>query len=68
MYQAGLGVSGYEVDLFGRLRSLSDAAFQQYLASDEGRRAAQISLVAETAVAYLDSRGRPSAGRGVQAD
>lgn len=53
LYQAGLGVSGYEADLFGRLRSLSDAAFQQYLASDEGRRAAQISLVAETAVAYL---------------
>ena len=53
MYQAGLGVSGYEVDLFGRLRSLSDAAFQQYLASDEGRRAAQISLVAETVTAYL---------------
>jgi multidrug efflux system outer membrane protein len=46
-------VSGYEVDLFGRLRSLSDAAFQQYLASDEGRRAAQISLVAETVTAYL---------------
>jgi len=53
IYQAGLGMSGYEVDLFGRLRNLSDAAFQQYLASDEGRRAAQISLVAETAAAYL---------------
>jgi multidrug efflux system outer membrane protein len=53
LYEAGLGVSGYEVDLFGRLRSLSDASFQQYLASEEGRRAAQISLIAETAAAYL---------------
>lgn len=53
LYTANIGVSAYELDLFGRLRSQSDAAFQQYLASDEGRRAAQISLVAEIASAYL---------------
>jgi multidrug efflux system outer membrane protein len=35
------------------LRSQSDSAFEQYLASDEGRRSAQISLVAETVTAYL---------------
>ncbi|HVY33544.1 MAG TPA: efflux transporter outer membrane subunit [Caulobacteraceae bacterium] len=53
LYTANLAVSAYELDLFGRLRSQSEAAFQQYLASDEGRRAAQISLVAEIASAYL---------------
>jgi multidrug efflux system outer membrane protein len=52
-YQASLGVSSYELDLFGNQRSLTAAAFQQYLASDEGRRAAQISLVAEVANAWL---------------
>jgi multidrug efflux system outer membrane protein len=50
---ADVGVSNYEVDLFGRLRSLSKSAFETYLASDEGRRAAQLSLVAEVADAYL---------------
>lgn len=50
---ANIGLSAYELDLFGRLRSLSDAAFQQYLAGEEGRRAARLSLVAETANAYL---------------
>lgn len=53
LYTANLAVSAYELDLFGRLRSQSEAAFQQYLASDEGRRAAQISLVSEIASAYL---------------
>lgn len=52
-YEAGLGVSNYELDLFGRVRNLSAAAFQTYLASDEGRRAAQITLVGEVATAYL---------------
>ena len=52
-YEASLGVSSYEVDLFGRLRSLSSEAFEQYLASDEGRRSAEISLAAEVADAYL---------------
>ncbi|EYS97609.1 multidrug transporter [Cupriavidus sp. SK-4] len=51
-YQAALGVS-YELDLFGRLRSLSQAAVEQYLASDAARYSVQISLVADVATAYL---------------
>jgi multidrug efflux system outer membrane protein len=52
-YTAGLNITGYELDLFGRVRSLSDAALQQYLASEEARKAVQISLVAAVANAYL---------------
>jgi multidrug efflux system outer membrane protein len=52
-YTAGLNVTGYELDLFGRVRSLGDAALQQYFASEEARKAAQISLVAAVANAYL---------------
>nr|WP_133702168.1 efflux transporter outer membrane subunit [Roseateles toxinivorans] len=55
-YQAGLQISAYEVDLFGRLRSLSGAALERYLASVEGSRAAQISLVAQIASTYLSLR------------
>lgn len=52
-YTATLGVSAYELDLFGRVRNLTDAALQQYLATDDARRSAQISLVAEVANSYL---------------
>jgi multidrug efflux system outer membrane protein len=52
-YTAGLNVTGYELDLFGRVRSLGDAALQQYFASEEARKAAQISLVAAVASTYL---------------
>ncbi|MBV8501979.1 MAG: efflux transporter outer membrane subunit [Paucibacter sp.] len=52
-YQAGLQVSAYELDLLGRLRNASDAATAHYLASIEGTRAAQISLVAGVASTYL---------------
>jgi multidrug efflux system outer membrane protein len=52
-YTTGLNITGYELDLFGRVRSLSDAALQQYLATEEARKAAQISLVAALANAYL---------------
>jgi len=49
-----LGVSAaWEVDLFGGLRSSKDAAFEQYLASVQGRRAAQILLVSQVADQYL---------------
>ncbi|PKM04276.1 MAG: transporter [Gammaproteobacteria bacterium HGW-Gammaproteobacteria-6] len=43
----------FEVDLFGRLQNLSDAALESYLALDETRRSTQISLVAEVATAWL---------------
>ena len=52
-YTAGLNVTGYELDLFGRVRSLTDAALQQFFASEEARQAAQISLVATVANTYL---------------
>lgn len=48
-YGVNVGLNAFEIDLFGRVRSLSDAAFARYLASDQGRRAAQISLVGAVA-------------------
>jgi outer membrane protein, multidrug efflux system len=53
VYQAGVGVSAYEIDLFGRVRSLTHGALEQYLAQEEARRSAQLSLIAEVANAYL---------------
>ncbi|MFJ4156102.1 efflux transporter outer membrane subunit [Pseudomonas sp. NPDC089752] len=55
-YAATLGVSAYELDLFGRLRSLSDQALLTYLASDQARRSTQLSLVASVASVYLTWR------------
>jgi multidrug efflux system outer membrane protein len=52
-FEAGVGFTNYEVDLFGRIRSLSKAKFEAYLGSEESRRSIQISLVAEVASAYL---------------
>jgi outer membrane protein, multidrug efflux system len=52
-YNVGLGISSYELDLFGRVRSLKDQALEQYLATEQARRSVQISLVAEVAVNYL---------------
>ncbi|MBC7860674.1 MAG: efflux transporter outer membrane subunit, partial [Burkholderiaceae bacterium] len=52
-YSANLGAAAYELDFFGRVRSLSESALQQYLGTEEARRAQQISLVAEVAAAYL---------------
>ena len=53
LYSAGLLVTSYELDLYGRVRSLSDAALAQYLATEEARKAVQISLVASVASAHL---------------
>ena len=52
-YTVTLGFASYELDLFGRVKSLKDQALEQYLASEEARKSAQISLVAEVAYAYL---------------
>ncbi|WP_095082742.1 AdeC/AdeK/OprM family multidrug efflux complex outer membrane factor [Pseudomonas sp. Irchel s3h17] len=52
-YSATLGVSAYELDLFGRVRSLNEQALQAYFATEEARRSTQISLVASVANAYL---------------
>lgn len=52
-YNVGLGMSSYELDLFGRVRSLKDQALEQYFATGQARRSVQISLVAEVAANYL---------------
>ena len=52
-YDVGVGFTNYELDLFGRIRSLSHAALQQYFSSGESRRSVQLTLVAEVATAYL---------------
>jgi multidrug efflux system outer membrane protein len=51
-YSAGFPVS-WEIDLFGRIRREKEAAFAAYLATEEGRRAAVITLVADVASTYL---------------
>lgn len=51
-----VGISAFEIDLFGRARSLSDAAFARYLASDYGRQAAQISLISSISEAYFSEQ------------
>lgn len=55
-YAATLGISAYELDLFGRVRSLSDQALQTYLASEQARRSTRLSLVASVASVYLTWR------------
>jgi len=52
-YRVNLGVAAWEIDFFGRIRSLKDQALEAYLATDEARRSAQIALVAEVAGTYL---------------
>jgi multidrug efflux system outer membrane protein len=52
-YQASVGITAWELDFFGRIRSLRDQALEEYLAMEENRRGAHISLVAEVARAYL---------------
>ncbi|SDA65447.1 outer membrane protein, multidrug efflux system [Pseudomonas sp. NFPP33] len=57
VYQVGLGLAEYEVDLFGRVRNLSESALETYLATEEATRATQISLIAEVIQAYLTRDG-----------
>lgn len=52
-YSAGVGVSAYELDFFGRVNSLKEQALEEYLATEEAQRAAQISLIAAVAQSYL---------------
>lgn len=56
-YQVGLSLPEYELDLFGRVKSLTDAALEQYLATEEAGRSARIVLVAEVSQAYLTYDG-----------
>lgn len=60
LYVVELGLTNFELDFFGRVRDLSRAALQQYFAQEETRRAAQLSLIAEVANAYLTLAGDQS--------
>ena len=48
-----LGITSWEVDFFGRIRSLGKKALEEYFATEQARRSAQILLVSEVANAYL---------------
>jgi multidrug efflux system outer membrane protein len=52
-YSADLGVTAFELDFFGRVRSLEAAALEDFLATEEARVNAQIALVSEVAQAWL---------------
>jgi multidrug efflux system outer membrane protein len=52
-FQAGIGFTSYELDLFGKVRSQTEQQFEQYLGYEETRRSSEISLVAQVASAYL---------------
>lgn len=52
-YDVSLGFSSYELDLFGRVRSLKEQALERYLATEQAQHSARISLVAGVANAYL---------------
>jgi len=53
-YTAGISVPSFEIDLFGRLRSLTHAQLEQYFATEAGARATRLTLVANIANAWLD--------------
>ena len=54
LYNVGLAVTAYELDFFGRVASLKEAALAQYLATEEGRKTVQISLISAVANSYLN--------------
>lgn len=52
-FEAGVGFTSYEIDLFGKIRSLKHEAFEKYLSSEETRRSTQLSLIAQVVSAYV---------------
>lgn len=52
-YEVALGITQFELDLFGRVRSLSASALQQFFATQAAQRSAQLALIAEVATTYL---------------
>lgn len=55
-FQAGVGITSFELDFFGRVRNLSEAAYEQYLATEQAQRTVSINLVAQIAEAYFRMR------------
>lgn len=51
-----VGLTAYELDLFGRVRSLTRQALEQYLATEQAGRSARIALIAEVATQYFELR------------
>lgn len=52
-YSVSLGICSWEIDFFGRIRSLEKRALEEYLATEQARRSAQILLISEVANVYL---------------
>ena len=59
-YGVGLGTSAWELDFFGRIRSLQGAALERYLATEEAQRSVQIALVSDVANAWLAWNTEPA--------
>ncbi len=55
-FSASVGITSYELDLFGHVRSQNAQALEQYFQSEEAQRAAQVSLVGQVATQYLTLR------------
>jgi len=53
LYNLNVGIAAWEIDFFGRIRNLSDAALQQYFATEQARVSTQMSLIAQVANTYL---------------
>lgn len=56
-YSVGVGATSFELDFWGRVKNLSDAARSQYLATGQAERAFRLTLVRDVASAYFASRG-----------
>ncbi len=55
-YAVGVGVTGFELDFWGRVRNLSEAARSEYLATVQARRAFELALIRDVASTYFASR------------
>lgn len=56
VYMAGVGMTAFELDFFGRIKNLSEAAYQRFLATEQARRTVHINLIAQVAEAYFRYR------------
>src|SRR5581483_10403423 len=52
-YEVAVGVTAFELDLFGRVRSLEHSALERFFAQEESRRATQLALLSQVARTYL---------------
>lgn len=55
-YMAGAGMTSFELDFFGRIKNLTEAAYQRYLATEQAQRTVHINLIAQVAEAYFSYR------------